>query len=131
MKLLKDSGRLNANLEERLLKYYNEQECYAQYILLKKKGTRGICGSTSSEQNPSSVLVHLNGWEFTWNQYNKIPHTFVKDLFNRQRKHVNKWNETLYITREFNCWKLLNNVLVKMETQDYLKKLQKCCVLLL
>ena len=29
MKSLKDSGRLNANLEEQLLKYYNERECYA------------------------------------------------------------------------------------------------------
>ena len=34
MKLLKDSGRLNANLEEQLL--YNEWECYAQHILIKK-----------------------------------------------------------------------------------------------
>ena len=61
MKLLKDSGRLNANLEEQLLKYYNEKECYVQHILVKKKCTKGLCGSKSSEQNPSSFLVHLNG----------------------------------------------------------------------
>ena len=61
MKLLKDSGRLNANLEEQLLKYYNKRECYAQHILIKKKGTKGLYGSTSSEQNHSSILVHLNG----------------------------------------------------------------------
>ena len=62
----------------------------------KKGGRKGLCGSTSTEQNHSSVLVHLNGGEFTRNGYKELPHTLVKDLFNRQRKHVNKWNKTLY-----------------------------------
>ena len=57
MKLLKESGRLNANLEEQLQKYYNENECYDKLILVKMKGTKGLCGSTSSEQNHSSVQL--------------------------------------------------------------------------
>ena len=96
MKLLKDSRRLNANLENQLLKYYNERECCAQHNLIKKKGTKGLCRSTSSEQNHLSILVHLNGGEFTRNGYKELRYTLVKDLFNRQRKHVNKWNEKLY-----------------------------------
>ena len=61
-----------------------------------KKGTKGLCGSTSSKQNHSSILGHFNGGEFTRNGYKELPHTLVKNLFNRQIKHANRWNETLY-----------------------------------
>ena len=41
----------------------------------------------------------MNGGKFTRNGYRELPHTLVKDLFNRQRKHINKWNECLYNQR--------------------------------
>ena len=43
IKQLRDIGRLNANLERQLKKYYDEKDCYAQHILVKK-GTKVFVG---------------------------------------------------------------------------------------
>ena len=42
---------------------------------------RGCYGSSISESNHSSVLVHLNEGDKYGNSYCEKPHTLVKDLF--------------------------------------------------
>lgn len=96
MNVLLQNELRNENLEENLRKFYNERSTYATYILSKKRGTRGCHGSSISESNHSSVLVHLNDGDKFGNTYCEKPHTLVKDLFYRQRTHINHWNSVLY-----------------------------------
>ena len=42
------------------------------------------------------MLVHLNDGEKKENKYCEQPHTLIKDIFIRQRTHVNKWNKDLF-----------------------------------
>ena len=96
MSVLQDKPFRDENLEEQLRKFYNERTTYASHILSKKRGTRGCHGSSISESNHSSVLVHLNEGDKFGNSYCEKPHTLVKDLFFRQKKHINHWNSVLY-----------------------------------
>ena len=86
MKILQDKPSSTANSEDQLRKFYNEKNMYTSHILSKKKGTRGCHGSSISESNHSSVLVHLNEGDKYGNNYCEKPHTLVKDLFFRQKK---------------------------------------------
>ena len=79
--ILQEKQNRNEDLEEQLCKFYNERSTYASYILSKKRGTRGCNGSSISESNHSSVLVHLNEGDKFGNSYCEKPHTLVKDLF--------------------------------------------------
>lgn len=63
---------------------------FAQYCLNKMKGLRRIHSYDPSEMNHSSVLVFLNDGDKHANNYIKEPHTLVKDLFKRQKRHLNK-----------------------------------------
>ena len=56
------------------------------------KGTRGRRGSIPSEQNHSGILCHLNDGERSQNKYCEAPITLIRDLFDRQKCHINKWN---------------------------------------
>jgi len=96
MNILQQKADRDENLEEQLRKFYNERSMYASHILSKKRGTRGCHGSSISESNHSSVLVHLNEGDKYGNSYCEKPHTLVKDLFFRQKKHINHWNSVLY-----------------------------------
>ena len=96
MKILQSKTTRNENLEEQLRKFYNDKDMYASYILSKKRGTKGCHGSSISEANHSSVLVHLNDGDKFGNSYCEKPHTLVKDLFFRQKNHMNHWNGLLY-----------------------------------
>ena len=96
MEILQDKSSRDENHEQQLRKFYNERNMYASYILSKKRGTRGCHGSSISESNHSSVLVHLNEGDKHGNSYCEKPHTLVKDLFFRQKKHINQWNMQLY-----------------------------------
>ena len=69
---------------------------YASYILSKKRGTRGCHGSSISESNYSSALVHLNEGDNFGNSYCEKTHTLVKNFFFRQKKLINHWNSVLY-----------------------------------
>ena len=89
MTILQERHAHNENMEEQLRKFYNEKNMYASYILSKKRGTRGCHGSSISESNRSSVLLHLNEGDKFGNSYCKTTHTLVKDLFFRQKKHIN------------------------------------------
>ena len=92
MNILQEKSDRDENLEEQLRKFYKECSMYASHILSKKRGTRGCHGSSISESNHSSVLVHLNEGDKYGNSYCEKPHTLVKDLFFRQKKHINHWN---------------------------------------
>ena len=96
MSVLQQKESRNENVEENLRKFYNERSTYATYILSKKRGTRGCHGSSISESNHSSVLVHLNDGDKFGNTYCEKPHTLVKDLFFHEKKHINNWNGVLY-----------------------------------
>ena len=96
MTILQEKQNCNKNLEEQLRKFYNDRSTYASYILNKKRGTCDCHGSSISESNHSSVLVYLNEGDKFGNSYCEKPHTLVKDLFFRQKKHINHWNSVLY-----------------------------------
>ena len=81
MNILQQKLDRDENLEEQLRKFYNERSMYASHKLSKKRGTRGCHGSSISESNHSSVLVHLNEGDRYGNSYCEKPHTLVKDLF--------------------------------------------------
>ena len=59
-------------------------------------GSRGLHGSSVSEQNHSSTLCHLNDGHSKDNQYCEEPITYVKDLFGRQQKLNTTMNEILF-----------------------------------
>ena len=71
MTILQKKSSRNENLEEQLRKFHNEKDMYASYILSKKRGTRGCHGSSISESNHSSVLVHLNNGDKFGNKFVK------------------------------------------------------------
>ena len=55
-----------------------------------------MISSILAEQNHSSALIHLNDGNKYRNSYFEHPENLIKDLFARQRYHINKWNDTLY-----------------------------------
>lgn len=82
--------------EDELIKCRNERSSYAHYILSTVKGSKGRHGSSLAESNHSSVLIFLNDGERQLSVYKENPHTLVKDLFQRQAVHINKFNQELY-----------------------------------
>ena len=91
----------------------------------KKKGTRGKHGSSVSDSNHSSVLVHLNDCIENGNQYCENPQTLVKDLFFRQDKHAVRWNQQIY--DESNDLALLHQKINKeSEPHSYLASELRC-----
>lgn len=88
------TGR-NLAAEEALEEFKDDRDHYASYILDTKKGTRGKHGSSISESNHSSVLVHLNDGDRSKNSYCEKPYTLVKDLLQRQQHQMNNMNNLL------------------------------------
>ena len=58
--LLETKLERDGKVEAVLLQYAKDRDTYAYYRLVQLKGTRGRRGSAPSEQNHSSILVHLN-----------------------------------------------------------------------
>ena len=85
MSILQEKQNRNENLEEQLRKFYNKCSTYAPYTLSKTRGTCGCRGSSISESNHSSVLVHLNEGDKFGKTYCEKLHTLVKDLLFRQK----------------------------------------------
>ena len=83
MDLLENREKRQMKHETCLREFESMKETYATYILCKKKGTRGKHGSSISESNHSSILVHLNDGIKNGNLYCEKPQTLVKDLFQR------------------------------------------------
>ena len=80
-------------------KFKQEKDHYASYTISMKRGSRGKHGSSIAESNHSSVLSFLNEGLKGQNYYCEDPHTLVKDLFNRQKRHIIKWNQAMYNER--------------------------------
>ena len=91
-------SRENRNHDKKvqLDKFSKYQGAYAAYILVDNQGTRVYHGSACSEQNHSSLLVHLNDGHGRESRYCKDLHTLVNDLLQCEHKHVNKWNNLLH-----------------------------------
>ena len=93
--LLEEMSPRDLSIEEDFKNFIEERSTYSQYILKQTKGTRGRRGSSPSEQNHSSILCHLNDGIRSENKYCEHPITLIRDLFDRQKFHVNKWNSLL------------------------------------
>ena len=85
-----------------------ESLSWQHIILIQKKGTGGLCRSTSSGQNHRNVFIHLNNGV----SYKKLSQSLVKELFNRQQKI---WTSgTLCCTIKECNLALLKNELIQM-----------------
>jgi hypothetical protein len=73
----------------------SERDSYAVYVLKRRRGTRLEHGSSAGESNHLSVLNHLNVGIWNVNIYCENPHTLIKDLFQRQQVHINKFKVRL------------------------------------
>ena len=93
---LNTSTNVNKKTLEELDQFKNERHWFAQYCLDEMKGSRGRYSSAPSEGNHASILMFLNDGDRYDNSYIEDPHTLVKDLFNRQKRHINKWNKKLF-----------------------------------
>lgn len=96
MEILTATASFNQQHVDTLIDFKSKKESYSSYILSKTKGTRGKHGSSLSESNHSSVLIHLNDGDKYKNNYCEEPMTLVKDLFLREQYLVNKFNSVLY-----------------------------------
>ena len=74
---------------------YDSRKTYARYSVCGIKSSRGRVGSTSSESNHSSLVIHLNG-ERGVSKYKEKPLTLIKDALERQALHIKKWNIDLF-----------------------------------
>ena len=59
---------------------------YAQFCINMMHESRGLHGSSMSEQNHSNTLCHLNYGHTKINKYCEQPITLVKDLFGFQHR---------------------------------------------
>ncbi|GFH55396.1 hypothetical protein CTEN210_11872 [Chaetoceros tenuissimus] len=96
MEILTATASFNQQHIDTLIDFKSKKESYSSYILSKTRGTRGKHGSSLSESNHSSVLIHLNDGDKYKNNYCEEPMTLVKDLFLREQFLVNKFNSVLY-----------------------------------
>ena len=90
---------LHSRTEEKLnhlYKFFENRETYALYAIRQIPGTRGYRGSTCAESNHSSLIIHLNNGVRGVTRYSEEPTTLFKDMLERQRSHILKWNKKLY-----------------------------------
>ena len=106
--------------------FANERATYTVYLLKKNRGTRDCRGSVAVEQNHSSVFSFLNCGAKGMNQYCESPMKLIKDLFARQKKHINKWNELLAVRSNKMSIKLrhFNKIYLLKKTPILLMQLQ-------
>ena len=77
--MLQSRDQRHAKHESSLRELADQKHSYASYILCKINGTRGKHGSSISETNHASILVHLNDGSKLGNGYYEKPHTLVKN----------------------------------------------------
>ena len=86
-------GHLAINVLKEL---YEERESFSQYSIMNIPCIRGRRGSTCSESNHSSIVIHLNGGQRSVSEYTEHPATMFRDLLIRQSCHIKKWNVELF-----------------------------------
>ena len=107
---------------DNLSKLFRERQTYSNYCISKIQSSRGRKGSTSSESNHSSLIIHLNGARSV-NSYKERPLTLVKDVLERQAKHIVKWNRSLF--NEDREMRLIINKLSSTGEESNLKEAAK------
>ena len=116
-------------LEHKLDEFASKKHTYAEYCLDQTKGTRGLHGSSMSEQNHSSVLCNLNDGDRKVNKYQEYPVTLAKDLFERQSQHVLKFNKLLFDEQNMMATEIerLKQAQRTETNNDILKAAKKLC----
>ena len=99
-KNLNINGGVDRDLEKKLIDFANEKKSYSRFMLKTYKGVMGRKGSSSAEQNHSSVLTYLNDGNKGGSTYCEELYTLVHDLFNRQCMHIRKWNYQLLLDHQ-------------------------------
>ena len=98
--LLKQNPNHSHSLINDLKELYSERASFALYSVKSIQGNRGRRGSSCSESNHSSIIIHLNDGVRSLNKYCEHPTTLFKDLLRRQEYHIKKWNNKLFEERE-------------------------------
>ncbi len=81
--------------EQKFEIFANPHQEYSQFQLDMMKGSRGLHGSSMSEQNHSSILCTLNDGHTKNNTYCEEPMTLFKDLMECNRVHSICMNKVL------------------------------------
>ena len=110
MKILQSKASRDENHEDQLRKFYNDRNTYTSYILSKKRGTKGCHGSSISESNHSSILVHLNEGDKHGNSYIDYEpslfeacSTLCLSTFKRFRTRLNDAKNYVKRVQSINC----------------------------
>ena len=88
-------GINNGRVEIELQKFYDQRHSYAKYLVQQIPGNRNRRGSSCAEQNHSSVSSLVFG-DKEHKDYMEHAHVMIRDLFNRQKIHTNKFNQALF-----------------------------------
>ena len=102
------NGHVSINILKDL---YKERKSFSQYSIRNIPSSRGRRGSTCSESNHSSIIIHLNGGQRSVSEYTEHPATMFRDLLIRQSHHINKWNSELF--NQGNMLKVETNRLIQ------------------
>lgn len=108
------NGHVSINVLKDL---YEERASFAQYSLRNIPSSRGRRGSTCSESNHSSIIIHLNGGQRSVSEYTEHPATMFRDLLIRQSDHIKKWNSELF--NQGNLLKVEMNRLVQSSPRNF------------
>ena len=87
------NGHVSINVLKEL---YEERNSFSQFSIRNIPCSRGRRGSTCSESNHSSIIIHLNGGQRSVSEYTEHPATMFRDLLIRQSYHIKKWNSELF-----------------------------------
>ena len=83
--LRKINNTRDLDLKAKLINFKNEKVSHTKFFLNQIPGSMGRRGSAASEQNNSSLIVHLNDG-------NKKDHTFFANPLTHSRKKLYKDN---------------------------------------
>ena len=85
----------NMLLEKKLKEFANANNEYSQFQIDTMKGSRGLHGSSMSEQNHAGILCNLNVGHTKNNTYSEESMTLFKDLMEQNRLHGIRMNKML------------------------------------
>ncbi|KAL7532704.1 hypothetical protein ACHAWF_004217 [Thalassiosira exigua] len=94
--LLRNQNSRRGDDEHSLEAFIGQKRTYAEHELRLIPVNRGLRGSAMSEQNHSSVLVHLNDGDKDHKLSSHHPISIIRDLLKRQNRHVKRTNALLF-----------------------------------
>ena len=125
--LLLHQLKRNGQMEQDLATFASRRKTYSTYCIAQIPGNMGRHGSSISESNNASALVHLNDGNKKGNNFCEHPIVLIRELLTRQKNHVNKTNMMLWQ----DCQKMriviatLKQLPSTQETQDLLHAAQE------